>query len=172
MLGIRSNDIREDLLKVRHLVLDKCIDICKASETAALHSNTLVPDNVNRVLDGKQRDDTKECKFCSFIHPMKKEKYPAWGNVCNRCGKMNHPESQFHETFRKSATLGRHSSQGRKQYERLFTFTRWMNLPPPVLMLIIGWLHRGDKVIKGTDTISVQRYNHTCCLMGSMLRNI
>ena len=35
ILGIRSNDIREYLLKVRHLALDKCIDICKASETAA-----------------------------------------------------------------------------------------------------------------------------------------
>ena len=78
ILGIRSNDIRQELLKVRHLVLDKFIDICKASETAASHSGALVPDNVNRVLDGK-RDDTKECKFCSFTHPMKKEKCPAWG---------------------------------------------------------------------------------------------
>ena len=61
ILGIRSNDIRQDLLKVRHLALDKCIDICKASATVASHSDALVPDNVNRVLDGKQRDDTKEC---------------------------------------------------------------------------------------------------------------
>ena len=52
ILGIRSNNIREDLLKVRHLALDKCIDICKASETAASHSDALVPDNVDRVLDG------------------------------------------------------------------------------------------------------------------------
>ena len=46
ILGIRSYDIIEDLLKVRHLALDKCKNICKASETAASHSNTLVPDNV------------------------------------------------------------------------------------------------------------------------------
>ena len=118
ILGIRSNDIREDLLKVRHLSLDKCIDICKASETAASHSDALVPDNVNRVLDGKQRDDTKECKFCSFNHPMKKEKCPAWGKVCNKCGKMNHFESKCHETSNKPARFGRHSSQGRKQHKR------------------------------------------------------
>ena len=118
ILGIRSNDIREELLKVRHLALDKCIDICKASETAASHSDALVPDNVNRVLDGKQRDDTKECKFCSFNHPMKKEKCPAWGKVCNKCGKMNHFESKCHETSNKSARFGRHPSQGRKQHKR------------------------------------------------------
>ena len=79
ILGIRSNELREDLLKVGHLALDKCIDICKASETAAAHSNTLVPCNVNRVLDCKQRDDAKECTFCSVNHPMTKEKCPAWG---------------------------------------------------------------------------------------------
>ena len=114
ILGIRSND----LLKVKLLDLDTCIDICKASETAASHSDALVPDNVNRVLDGKQRDDTKECKFCSFNYPMKKKKCPAWGNVCNRCGKINHLESQFHDTFNQSIRLGRHSPQGRKQYQR------------------------------------------------------
>ena len=77
-----------------------------------------MPDNVNRVLDGKQRDDTKECKFCSFNHPMKKEKCPAWGKVCNKCGKMNHFVSKCHETSNKSARFGRHSSQGRKQHKR------------------------------------------------------
>ena len=64
ILGIRSNDIRENMLKVRYLALDKCIDFCIASETAASHSDAFVPDNAIRVLDGKQRDDTKECNFC------------------------------------------------------------------------------------------------------------
>ena len=118
ILGIRSNDIREDLLKVRHLALDKCIDICKASETAASHSDALVPDNANRVLEGKQREDTKECKFCSFNHPTKKQKCPAWGKVCKKCGKSNHFESKCHDTSNKSSIFGRRSSQGRKQYKR------------------------------------------------------
>ena len=118
ILGIRSNDIREDLLKVKHLALDKCIDICKSSATAATHSDALVLDTVNRVLDGKQRDYTKECKFCSFNHPMKKQKCPAWGKLCNKCGKMNHFEGKCHATSNKSARFGRHSSQGRKQYKR------------------------------------------------------
>ena len=78
ILTIRNNNIREDMLKVRHLTLENCIDICKASVTVASHSDALVPDNANRVLDGKQRDDTKECKFYSFNHPMKKEKCTAW----------------------------------------------------------------------------------------------
>ena len=79
ILSTGSNVIRDDLLKARQLALDKCIDICKASESDDSHSNTLVSDNVNRVLDGKQRDGANECKFCSFNHPMKKDKCPAWG---------------------------------------------------------------------------------------------
>ena len=75
-----------------------------------------MPDNVNRVLDGK-RDDTTECKFCSFTHPMNKEKCPAWGKVCNKCGKLHHFESKCHETSNKSR-FGRRSSQGRKQHKR------------------------------------------------------
>ena len=67
IICIQCNEIREDLLKVRHLALDHCIDICKASETNASHSDALVLDNVNRVLDCKQRDNTKECKLCSSI---------------------------------------------------------------------------------------------------------
>ena len=102
---------------MRHLAIDKCIHICKAGETAASHGDALVSDNVNRVLDGKQRDNTKECKFGSFNHPMEKEKCPAWGKLCNECGNMNHFESKCHETSNKSARLGRHTSQGRKQYK-------------------------------------------------------
>ena len=62
-----------------YLALDNRIDISKTSETAASHSDALVPDNDDRVLDGKQRDDTKECKFWSFNNPMKKDKCPARG---------------------------------------------------------------------------------------------
>ncbi len=103
---------------MRHLTLENCIDICNASETAASHSDALVPDNVNRILDGKQRDDRKECKFCSFNHPMKKEKCMAREKVCNNCGKMNYFESKCHETSNKSARFGRDSSQGRTRYKR------------------------------------------------------
>ena len=117
ILGIRSNDVRKDLLKVRHITLDKCINIYKASDTAVSHSNTFVPDNVNRVLDDKQRDDAKECKFCSFNHPTKKEKCQTWGNVCNKCGKMNHYQSKCEETSNQLARFGRHSSQDRREYK-------------------------------------------------------
>ena len=79
ILAIRNNNIRKDLLKVRHLTLENYIDICKASETAASPSDALVANNVNRVLDGKQRDDANECKFCSFNHPMNEREMSGLG---------------------------------------------------------------------------------------------
>ena len=133
ILGIRNNNIREDLLKVRHLTLENGIDICKASETAASHSDALVPDNVNRVLDGKQRDDTKECKFCSFNHPMKKEKCPAWGKVCNKCGKMNHFESKCTRLLINQQDLVailRKAENGTRGTPIKVGLTRWMHRPP------------------------------------------
>ena len=41
ILGIQRNDIREDLLKQGRLNLTRCIEICRASETAINHAETL-----------------------------------------------------------------------------------------------------------------------------------
>ena len=128
---------------MRYQALDKCIDICIASETAASHNDALVPDNVSRVLDGKQRDDTKECNFCKFNHPMKKEKCPALGKVCNRCGKrkINHFESKCHETSIKSARFvailrkAKNSTRGTRIKVGL---TRLVNRPPLTTVIESG----------------------------------
>ena len=103
ILRILSNNIKEDLHAEGETPSPRSVyrHLQSQYETAVSHSDALVPDNVNRVLYGKQRNDTKECKFCSFNHPMKKVKCLAWGKVCNKGGKIYH-----------------------------FGLTRWTNRPP------------------------------------------
>ena len=102
VLGIGSDDTREDLLKVRKLGLDECIDICRASETATTHTSSLRPDKVHKITGGKSRKETgapRECNFCPYKHRMDKEECPAWGKKCKKCGKLNHHHKKcFKET--------------------------------------------------------------------------
>ena len=108
VLGIRDADVQTELLKVRNLTLEKCIDICKAAENASLKNKVLRPDNsvVHKVgyhkqsqIYSKSSDSDKgnvshfefrECKFCDKRHVFKKEKCPAYGKKCSKCGQENH----------------------------------------------------------------------------------
>ena len=110
VLGIRDSDVQTELLKVRKLTLEKCIDICKAAENASLKNKLLRPDNsvVHKVHDYKKgfskskvsnfskpnsyvsHSDVKDCKFCDKRHVMKKEKCPAYGKQCFKCKQYNH----------------------------------------------------------------------------------
>jgi hypothetical protein len=94
VLGIRCDDTREELLKARKLDLPNCIDICRAGETASSHGNTIKSDGVNRVEEGEKWNrntpQNQECRFCPYSHPMRKEKCPAWGKTCAKCGLKNH----------------------------------------------------------------------------------
>ena len=47
VLGIRDSDTQTELLKVRKLTLEKCIDICRASENASIKNKVLHPENAN-----------------------------------------------------------------------------------------------------------------------------
>lgn len=49
ILGIHNPHTQAELLKIRQLDLQKCIDICKLSENATLQSKILRPEEVNRV---------------------------------------------------------------------------------------------------------------------------
>ena len=93
ILGIQSEEIRGDLLKERNLTLEKCIDICKAGESASTHKLALQPEVVHKVeSSGSQRrtPQSRECKFCDYSHPMAKSKCPAYGKTCRTCGEKNH----------------------------------------------------------------------------------
>ena len=52
---------------MRHLALDNYIDICKASETAASHSDALGPDNVNRVSMANNETIQRNANFAHSI---------------------------------------------------------------------------------------------------------
>ena len=49
MLGIHNLQTQAELLKIRQLDLQGCLDICKLSENATVQSRILRPDGVNRV---------------------------------------------------------------------------------------------------------------------------
>ena len=38
VIGMRDSATRQELLKIRKLTLDKCVDLCKAAETAETHN--------------------------------------------------------------------------------------------------------------------------------------
>ena len=99
VLGIRSDDAREDMLKERALTLEKAINICKAAESATTHTDSLKPESVNRIQDGATRRRNtsfgkRDCIYCPFKHRLVKEECPAWGNACKRCGRRNHHEAK------------------------------------------------------------------------------
>ena len=49
ILGITSDETREDLLKERKLTIDQCVDICRAHECAAAQTKCLKTETVNQI---------------------------------------------------------------------------------------------------------------------------
>ncbi len=55
--GIRSDDIREDLLKEPKLTLPQCIDICTAGEAAFEHKSSIASERINKIYKDLKRQD-------------------------------------------------------------------------------------------------------------------
>ena len=91
VLGIRDVKVQTDLLKVRDLTLDQCVDICRAAENATSQNRMInLESTVHKVShadkkEGNSKDRNMVCKFCSFSHRMKKEECPAYGRTCLGC---------------------------------------------------------------------------------------
>ena len=96
VLGIRNPDIRQELLKKRKLTLAECVDTCRAMESATAHGSTLNSTTVNSIKQKHRKtignSKTSECLFCGLKHPFAKEKCPAYGKMCTKCGIKNHAE--------------------------------------------------------------------------------
>ena len=107
VVGIFDKGIRKKLLQESKLTLQSCIDICRANECTKQQLQTMdQPDEVYAVDERKPRRDRKlkskndtkndktpkliNCKFCAKKHEEKKEKCPAWGKTCDKCGAKNH----------------------------------------------------------------------------------
>ena len=100
VIGIRNADTREELLKINPLNLQKCVDVCKAAESAVSHSQQYLhrmEGTVHKVAEktqpqaaSSQPRPAKTCKFCGRTHEMKIAFCPAFGKTCSKCGKKNH----------------------------------------------------------------------------------
>ena len=116
VLGIKDSGARKRLLQQQQLTLQRCIDICKASEASNTQIKSLgqsVKEDVRKVKEknkkskretdagakeSKQKDrklpDKKPparrtCKFCGGNHRFGRQHCPAWGAKCSSCGKEN-----------------------------------------------------------------------------------
>ena len=105
VFGVKEPALRKKLLQERQLILEKAIDICKSGETTAQHLKdlaTATDANETRALkhhkekkprlpkDRRDSKGAKTCKYCGGNHELKREKCPAYGKTCGKCGKSNH----------------------------------------------------------------------------------
>lgn len=101
--GIRDNGLRKRLLQEPKLTLTRCLDMCRATESAVAHLKAMRADKEdkeeavhalqakrNPKRDTRQRPNIPECNYCGKEHERSKEKCPAYGQRCKRCGKENH----------------------------------------------------------------------------------
>ena len=108
MLGLRDDKMRERLLRINDLTLEKAIDICKASEQTSAQLQAMQSGNqdvvsfvrkrqishapANRTYTKtstpKRAQEYQECKYCGRKHG--KRDCPAYGQTCRKCGKKKH----------------------------------------------------------------------------------
>ena len=104
--GIRDSKLREDLLKVADLDLDKCVNACRASELSKERNRAIeaTSETVHHLTSGNKREEKKDkrdqggrddkdenrklirkCKFCGRQH--RRGNCPAYGVECQKCHK-------------------------------------------------------------------------------------
>ena len=112
VLGLRDDKMRERLLRINDLTLEKAIDICKASEQTSAqlqamqsgthdvvsfvrkrqtrHAASTPANRTYKKTSTPKRATTVEqdCKYCGRQHG--KRECPAYGQTCRKCGKKNH----------------------------------------------------------------------------------
>ena len=93
VLGICDEKVRERLLRVTDLTLQKALDICKAAEQTSqqLKMMSSAPEEEVGVVrqtpqnQRKTRDSTShrlECRFCGYHHATRQ--CPAYGQTCRQ----------------------------------------------------------------------------------------
>lgn len=122
--GIQDRQLREELLNIPDLDLQRCLSICRVADLAKTQTKTLQEDQAvnslkektkqNKVPVNKRHNnsdykrrkhseqDTKDfsCKeiqrykFCGRKHWPSKKSCPAFRKSCSFCGRMNHFTSQ------------------------------------------------------------------------------
>ena len=94
--GSNNTSMRERLLRERKLTLDSCIQLCRAAELSRENVKTISGVKVEEVhaVQGpshhRQPENIIDCRFCGKSHERNKQKCPAYGKKCKKCGKDNH----------------------------------------------------------------------------------
>ena len=110
--GIRDNGQRKKLLQEPKLILEKCLDSCRAAEATKLQvqdmpSQGKESSEVNALKSSRPKSHTSmvdDCKFCGKSHERNREKCPAFGQICKKCKKENHVASKCHLHGKKSVS--------------------------------------------------------------------
>ena len=87
--GCSSPSAQKELLGKQHLTLENAIDFVRTEEATKrqMESLSVASSTVCSVRDRKAR---KPCNKCGRLHAKAKTACPAFGTVCNHCGKPNH----------------------------------------------------------------------------------
>lgn len=118
VLGTKDSKARARMLRDNNLTLQSAIDACRSSEQVQKQlSQMATPEVINAMQRNRsqkfrakrmdreakpakygQRDranfprDSRKCIYCGTLHEKQKEKCPAFGKTCHKCGKENHFE--------------------------------------------------------------------------------
>ena len=105
VLGVTDNHVRERLLRVPDLTLEKALEISRAAE--ATQSQLKQMQNIQEVIELRSKNERTpnekferktpanggehmDCKFCGRRHVRDRMKCPAYGQRYSRCGKNDH----------------------------------------------------------------------------------
>ena len=128
--------MRKKLLQERQLALEKATGICKSRETTAQHLKNLAtatyPNEIHTLKrrnerkprlpeDPRDSKGAKKCKYCGGNHVLKREKCPAYGKTCGKCGKSNHFARVCKQRGRRKKPVNTVSVSSSDSGESLFT---------------------------------------------------
>ena len=106
--GIRSSEVRNSLLCIRDLTLEKAVQHVQVDKVTSFQANQFSSqinktatsanqqnksDNRNRnneTLSDSQENNPKKCKFCMRVHVFRKELCPARDSICKACKTKGH----------------------------------------------------------------------------------
>ena len=121
--GVSDSGLRERLLRVADLDLEKCIQVCRATEVskeqnkeigaqaagASVHAvnshkksfkkQPQKPQGQQQIQQHQQyRQDSSHCKYCGSRHSKQKGNCKAYGHRCGKCHKLHHFEKVCNST--------------------------------------------------------------------------
>ena len=128
VLGLRDNRVRERILREANPDLTKLLEMVRATEIAEEQARKMnggrEENQINKIQKFEKRPRGQEkpksshgpkttkqprtgvqCKFCARVHELVKEKCPAFGKICNSCGKANHFENCCRQKSQKPVSV-------------------------------------------------------------------